>query len=162
MVKLFRVLTSCPLSTSASYCLPRHHPRRSSNTNCPNSPTGLVPCKCHSKDGINTRSRTAHPNPLLRNQQHRRKDDQRISTRPLYARIDCKRLTGTKLWQLSAKLPLASSKDAKDQMRLRREVLRLKREMNAISAQDDFARWAKIRRQHDKALAEHDKKGRIL
>lgn len=31
--------------------------------------------------------------------------------------------------------------------------------MNAISAQDDFARWAKIRRQHDKALEEHDRKG---
>jgi hypothetical protein len=38
-------------------------------------------------------------------------------------------------------------------------VVRLKREMAAISAQDDFARWAKLRRQHDKALEEHDKKG---
>lgn len=46
-----------------------------------------------------------------------------------------------------------------EQTRLRKEVVRLKREMNAISAQDDFARWAKIRRQHDKALEEHDKKG---
>jgi hypothetical protein len=38
-------------------------------------------------------------------------------------------------------------------------VVRLKREMAAISAQDDFARWAKLRRQHDKTLEEHDKKG---
>lgn len=37
--------------------------------------------------------------------------------------------------------------------------MRLKREMNAVSAQDDFARWAKLRRQHDKALAEYEKSG---
>lgn len=47
----------------------------------------------------------------------------------------------------------------KEQIRLRREVVRLKREMSAVSAQDEFSKWAKIRRQHDKALAEHDKKG---
>jgi tail-anchored protein insertion receptor len=35
----------------------------------------------------------------------------------------------------------------------------MKRELAAISAQDDFARWAKLRRQHDKAMEEHDKKG---
>jgi hypothetical protein len=40
--------------------------------------------------------------------------------------------------------------------------VRLKREMAAISAQDDFARWAKLRRQHDKALEEHDKKGALI
>lgn len=57
-------------------------------------------------------------------------------------------------------MPLASSKDAQDQLRLRREVLRLKKEMNAISAQDDFAKWAKIRREHDKAMAAHDQKGK--
>jgi hypothetical protein len=46
-----------------------------------------------------------------------------------------------------------------EQTRLRREVVRLKREMNAISAQDDFAKWAKLRREHDKAMEEHDRKG---
>lgn len=35
----------------------------------------------------------------------------------------------------------------------------MKRELAAISAQDDFARWANLRRQHDKALEEHDKRG---
>jgi hypothetical protein len=48
------------------------------------------------------------------------------------------------------------------QIRLRSDVVRLKREMAAISAQDDFARWAKLRRQHDKALEEHDKKGVLI
>ncbi|KIX02368.1 uncharacterized protein Z518_08309 [Rhinocladiella mackenziei CBS 650.93] len=53
-----------------------------------------------------------------------------------------------------------SSRDIQEQSRLRREVVRLKREMNAVSAQDEFSKWAKIRRQHDKALDEHDKKGK--
>ena len=57
------------------------------------------------------------------------------------------------------RLPLVASQDLKAQIRLRNDVVRLKREMAAISAQDDFARWAKLRRQHDKALEEHDKKG---
>jgi hypothetical protein len=56
-------------------------------------------------------------------------------------------------------LPLRSSEDLKAQIRLRNEVVRLKREMAAISAQDDFARWAKLQRQHDKAFEEHNKKG---
>ena len=36
--------------------------------------------------------------------------------------------------------------------------MRLKREMNATSSQDQFAKWAKLRRQHDKALAQCDEK----
>jgi len=62
------------------------------------------------------------------------------------------------LWQIYTRLPLQSSKDVQEQVRLRREVVRLKREMNAVSAQDEFSRWAKLRRQHDKALEEHDRK----
>lgn len=33
----------------------------------------------------------------------------------------------------------------------------MKREMNAVSAQDEFARWAKLRRTHDKAVADYEK-----
>ncbi|EXJ58099.1 hypothetical protein A1O7_05523 [Cladophialophora yegresii CBS 114405] len=62
------------------------------------------------------------------------------------------------LWQIYTRLPLQSSRDMQQQVRLRREVVRLKREMNAVSAQDEFSKWAKLRRQHDKALEEHDKK----
>ena len=43
-------------------------------------------------------------------------------------------------------------------MRLRREVVRLKRELGTTSAQDQFAKWAKLQRQYDKTLAEHEKK----
>jgi hypothetical protein len=35
----------------------------------------------------------------------------------------------------------------------------LKRELAGVSAQDDFARWAKLRRQHDKAVQEFEKIG---
>ncbi|KAK5274365.1 GET complex subunit get1 [Exophiala xenobiotica] len=62
------------------------------------------------------------------------------------------------LWQIYCRLPLGSSRDIQEQIRLRQKVVRLKREMNAISAQDEFSRWAKVRRQHDKALADHDQK----
>ncbi|GAB7348224.1 hypothetical protein MBLNU459_g6221t1 [Dothideomycetes sp. NU459] len=61
------------------------------------------------------------------------------------------------LWLLYNKLPTPTAKDAQEAARMRREVVRLKREMNAVSAQDEFSRWAKLRRQHDKAVAEHEK-----
>ena len=59
------------------------------------------------------------------------------------------------LWN---KLPTSTSKDVKTQTELRREVVGLKREMAATSSQDEFAKWAKLRRQHDKALASYDEK----
>ncbi len=34
--------------------------------------------------------------------------------------------------------------------------MRLKREMSTTSSQDEFARWAKLRRQHDKVTAEYE------
>ncbi|KAK5145069.1 hypothetical protein LTR04_001405 [Oleoguttula sp. CCFEE 6159] len=66
------------------------------------------------------------------------------------------------LWALYNKLPTPSFTAARNAALQKREVLRLKKEMNGISAQDDFARWAKIRRQHDKAVAEHDKSASAL
>ena len=44
-------------------------------------------------------------------------------------------------------------------MRLKRDLMHLKREMNATSAQDEFSKWARLRRQHDKAAADYDKAG---
>jgi hypothetical protein len=74
--------------------------------------------------------------------------------------VDAKcHLCDDQLYQIYTRLPFYSSNDGKEQVRLRREVVRLKREMNAVSAQDEFSKWAKLRRQHDKALEEHDKKG---
>lgn len=64
------------------------------------------------------------------------------------------------LWNLYNRLPTSTSADARSQVELRREVIRLKREMNATSSQDEFAKWAKIRRNHDKALARYDEKSK--
>lgn len=36
----------------------------------------------------------------------------------------------------------------------------MKRELASVSAQDEFSKWAKLRRQHDKVVAEHDKSGK--
>ncbi|KAK4908155.1 GET complex subunit get1 [Elasticomyces elasticus] len=66
------------------------------------------------------------------------------------------------LWSYSARLLLPSSKDAREASKLKAEVLRQKKEMAAISAQDDFARWAKLRREHDKAQAVYDAKGEFV
>ncbi|GAM82809.1 hypothetical protein ANO11243_007950 [Dothideomycetidae sp. 11243] len=63
------------------------------------------------------------------------------------------------LWALFNRLiPNQTSRDASDATRLQREVVRLKRELAGISAQDEFTRWAKLRRQLDKAVAEQEKK----
>ncbi|KAI9759284.1 MAG: GET complex subunit get1 [Candelina submexicana] len=61
------------------------------------------------------------------------------------------------IWMLYNKVPTPTSKAVRDQSRLRSEVLRLKKEMNSTSSQDEFAKWAKLRRQHDKVLADYDK-----
>lgn len=65
------------------------------------------------------------------------------------------------LWQIWSRTPFGTSKDFQEQIRLRGEVVRMKRELAGISAQDDFAKWAKLRRQHDKAMEEHDKRGKV-
>ena len=65
-------------------------------------------------------------------------------------------------WLLYTKLPTAHSAEASSISELRREVVRLNRELTATSAQDEFAKWAKLRRQHDKAKAEYDSQSRSL
>jgi hypothetical protein len=52
---------------------------------------------------------------------------------------------------------MATSKAVHDQRRLLREILKLRKEMNSTSSQDQFAKWAKLGRQHDKALTEYEK-----
>ncbi|KZZ94958.1 CHD5 domain protein [Moelleriella libera RCEF 2490] len=56
------------------------------------------------------------------------------------------------IWTLINFLPVATSRAAADQRKLQAEFLKVRREMNATSSQDEFAKWAKLRRQHDKLL----------
>jgi len=61
------------------------------------------------------------------------------------------------LWTLYNKLPTSStSSTVAKATALRREIVTKTRELKATSAQDDFAKWAKQRRQLDKLTAEHD------
>ena len=62
-------------------------------------------------------------------------------------------------WYLFTLLPTPQSSSAKSNLKLRADVVRLEREMRAVSAQDEFAKWAKIRRQHDKAKEKYEKEG---
>ncbi|KAM3478859.1 hypothetical protein MY5147_001998 [Beauveria neobassiana] len=65
------------------------------------------------------------------------------------------------IWTAINYLPVPTSKTAAEQRKTQAEYLKVRRELNATSSQDDFAKWAKIRRQHDKLLdqLEKQKKG---
>ncbi|KAG5982104.1 hypothetical protein E4U55_002282 [Claviceps digitariae] len=56
------------------------------------------------------------------------------------------------IWTLINYLPISTSKAAAEQRRLQTEYLKVRRDLNATSSQDEFAKWAKLRRQHDKLL----------
>lgn len=56
------------------------------------------------------------------------------------------------LWTIANYLPVSTSKGAAEQRKLQAEYLAVRAELNATSSQDEFAKWARIRRQHDKLL----------
>ncbi|RYC63054.1 hypothetical protein CHU98_g3143 [Xylaria longipes] len=61
------------------------------------------------------------------------------------------------LWNLYLALPTEVSKQAAEKNKLQNEYLAIRRDLNATSSQDQFARWAKLRRQHDKQLEQLEK-----
>lgn len=63
-------------------------------------------------------------------------------------------------WALLTSLPTQISRASKEQRQLQKDYLRCRRDLNATSSQDEFAKWAKLRRQHDKLLDELEKKSR--
>ncbi|KEY72734.1 hypothetical protein S7711_02521 [Stachybotrys chartarum IBT 7711] len=56
------------------------------------------------------------------------------------------------LWTAYNHLPVSTSKSAAQQRKMQADYLKVRRELNATSSQDEFAKWAKLRRQHDKLL----------
>ncbi|PVH99477.1 CHD5-domain-containing protein [Periconia macrospinosa] len=58
--------------------------------------------------------------------------------------------------ELARPAPRTSSSAQKAQT-LKKEVIRLKRELATTSAQDNFSKWAKLDRQYNKATAEYNK-----
>ncbi|RYO93812.1 hypothetical protein DL764_007931 [Monosporascus ibericus] len=61
------------------------------------------------------------------------------------------------LWNLYLALPTKTSRDLAEKKRLQKEFLKVRHELNATSSQDQFAKWAKLRRQHDKLLEQLEK-----
>ncbi|KKZ62355.1 protein GET1 [[Emmonsia] crescens] len=79
-------------------------------------------------------------------------------TKHLNSRNEANIYITSQLWLLYIKLPTGTSHIAREQRRLKLDVVQLKREMNATSSQDEFAKWAKLRRRHDKALEAYEAK----
>ncbi|KAI8934069.1 GET complex subunit get1 [Plenodomus lindquistii] len=61
------------------------------------------------------------------------------------------------LWILYNKLPTPTSGSVQKVQRLKKEIVQLKRELGSTSPQDNFSKWAKLDRQHNKAVAEYQK-----
>ncbi|KAF2127349.1 hypothetical protein P153DRAFT_64607 [Dothidotthia symphoricarpi CBS 119687] len=61
------------------------------------------------------------------------------------------------LWILYNKLPTPTSGSAQRVQTLKKEIIRLKRELGNTSPQDNFSGWAKLDRQHNKAVSEYQK-----
>ncbi|KAF6844980.1 CHD5 domain-containing protein [Colletotrichum musicola] len=61
------------------------------------------------------------------------------------------------LWTLLNYLPVSTAKNAKQHRQLQAEFLKTRKELNATSSQDEFAKWAKLRRTHDKLLDQLEK-----
>ncbi|OBT65278.1 hypothetical protein VE03_04673 [Pseudogymnoascus sp. 23342-1-I1] len=63
----------------------------------------------------------------------------------------------TLLWNLYNSLPTPTSKAFREQKKLQAEYLVTRKQLNSISAQDQFAKWAKLSRTHDKQLEHLEK-----
>ncbi|KAK4228975.1 CHD5-like protein-domain-containing protein [Podospora fimiseda] len=61
------------------------------------------------------------------------------------------------LWRIYLSLPTPLSLEVAAQRKKQKEYLAVRHELNATSSQDQFAKWAKLRRQHDKLLEELEK-----
>ncbi len=64
------------------------------------------------------------------------------------------------IWRLYLALPTPLTREFADQRKKQKDYLAVRHELNATSSQDEFAKWAKLRRQHDKLLDELEKKSR--
>lgn len=64
------------------------------------------------------------------------------------------------LWRIFNALPTKLSAQFAEQRKLQQDYLKVRRELNATSSQDEFAKWAKLRRQHDKLLEQLEKKSK--
>lgn len=76
----------------------------------------------------------------------------RTQLRPLAWTTESFLLTVTQLWTIINYLPISTSQTAAQQRKAQTDYLAVRSELNATSSQDEFAKWAKLRRKHDKLL----------
>ncbi|EFW98539.1 chd5 domain containing protein [Grosmannia clavigera kw1407] len=62
------------------------------------------------------------------------------------------------LWKVYCCIPSRRSAVTEEQRKLQLDYLELRRELHATSSQDEFAKWARLRRQHDKLLEQLEAK----
>ncbi|KAF2642345.1 hypothetical protein P280DRAFT_478474 [Massarina eburnea CBS 473.64] len=61
------------------------------------------------------------------------------------------------LWMMYNKLPTPTSSSAQKAQVLKKEIVRLKRELAKTSPQQEFAKWGKLDRKHNQAVADFNK-----
>ncbi|KAM7206309.1 CHD5-like domain containing protein [Rhypophila sp. PSN 637] len=61
------------------------------------------------------------------------------------------------LWHLILSFPSSLSNEFAAQRKKQKDYLVVRRDLKATSSQDEFAKWAKLRRQHDKLLEDLEK-----
>jgi hypothetical protein len=77
-----------------------------------------------------------------------------IQTTTPYSNIS----TPSQIWQLATLVPGSSAaKQQATHRKLQREVLQLRAQLRSTSSQDEFAKWAKLKRKEDKLLADFEK-----
>ncbi|KLU89649.1 GET1 [Magnaporthiopsis poae ATCC 64411] len=66
------------------------------------------------------------------------------------------------IWAIINALPTKISTEFAEQRKLQAEYLKVRKDLAATSSQDEFAKWAKLRRQHDKLYEQLEKKKSAL
>jgi len=61
------------------------------------------------------------------------------------------------LWRIILKFPTSISAAFRERRAKQIEYLKVRQELKETSSQDEFAKWAKLRRKHDKMLEELEK-----
>ncbi|KAL8336323.1 hypothetical protein RB601_000237 [Gaeumannomyces tritici] len=66
------------------------------------------------------------------------------------------------IWAIINALPTKLSTEFAEQRKLQADYLEVRKDLAATSSQDEFAKWAKLRRQHDKLYEQLEKKKSTL
>lgn len=83
-----------------------------------------------------------------------------LGTCTLYALNTSRLIICLQIWRVYLSLPTALAQEFAEHRKKQKEYLSVRHDLNATSSQDEFAKWARLRRQHDKLLEELEKRSR--